>query len=122
MINPGLDFRIEQENEDTAENEVDESQKSGLMECLRWLFKGESAPPKEWKTYRREEIQNYISSKREIFIGRIFSEGLYYKSVQRKKIRYWGDYDGKGRRDGRGICWWPDPPLGGGGCHTGRVK
>lgn len=42
---------------------------------------------------------------------------FWYWRLSNKKVKYVGDYDKATRtkRDGRGVCIWPDPSIGGGG-------
>ena len=42
-----------------------------------------------------------------------------FAQIKNTKLRYWGDRDVLRQRDGRGICFWPDPPKGGGESYYG---
>lgn len=92
-----------------------------LTLCVEWLFEKPKQPLNEWQTYRRQEMEDYIKEMRRGLMSYMpkFYDTLMVKSITRTKMRYWGEYDGKGMRDGRGICFWPDPPHGGGETYHG---
>jgi hypothetical protein len=80
-----------------------------------------------WSISRREEIEIFISSRSfgiysaiGIIGGWGSNEHFWYNRIKRKKMEYVGDRDPKTEdREKRGICWWPDPPKGGGECYYG---
>lgn len=98
--------------EATAEKEMG---KLGL--CIEWCLEKPKAPLDEWQTYRSNEMQDFIKEKRRglLYYMPKFYDTLLISYITRKRMYYWGEYDNKGERDGRGVCLWPDPPFGGGG-------
>ena len=86
-----------------------------MKECFQWLVSGPKLPPRQWETYRREEIEQFIAEKRSALVGRMLPEWVYFQTYRRRAMKYTGDYDLFQQREGRGVCIWPDPPYGGGG-------
>jgi len=99
-----------------AQEEEDEG---GFLGFVKWLFARPKAPPKEWDTFRKDEIDNFINDRRSSLIGKLFPESYYFNQMKHKKLRYWGDRDIFRQREGRGVCIWPDPPKGGGESYYG---
>ena len=97
----------------------EEDDTGGIIGFVKWLFARPKAPPKEWETFRRDEIDNYISERRASLIGKLWPESFYFSQMKNPKLKYWGDYDIYRRREGRGVCLWPDPPKGGGESYYG---
>jgi hypothetical protein len=106
------------DDDNAAAEEEHEGGGGYLRECFSWLVSGPKLPPRQWETYRREEIENYIADRRSAFVGRFFSERFYFRIFRRRSMKYAGDFDILGRKDGRGMCLWPDPPYGGGGAAS----
>lgn len=104
--------------EGAAAAEEDE-ESGGLLGCIKWLTARPKAPPKEWETFRRDEIDNFISERRASLIGKMWPESFYFNQMKNPKLRYWGDRDIFQQREGRGVCFWPDPPKGGGESYYG---
>lgn len=86
-----------------------------MKECFQWLISSPKIPPRQWETYRREEIEHYIAEMRSGIVGRFMPEWTYYQGYRRRAMKYTGDMDYRKQREGRGVCLWPDPPYGGGG-------
>lgn len=97
----------------------EEDDGGGFLSFVKWLTAGPKVPPKVWETFRREEIENYVSERRSSLIGKMWPETFYFKQMRNPKLRYWGDRDIYQQREGRGVCVWPDPPKGGGESYYG---
>ena len=107
-------------DDDDDEQPVQEEEDSGgLIGFVKWLFARPKAPPKEWETFRRDEIENFINERRASIIGKMWPESFYFWQMKNNKLRYWGDRDLLRQREGRGVCFWPDPPKGGGESYYG---
>ena len=52
-------------------------------------------------------------------ISAVLGEQFWYNRIRRYRVNFVGDRDGEGSRENRGICWWPDPPTGGGESYHG---
>ena len=120
---PNLESMNWQHGDDNAEDgegEMQEEEESGgLLGFIKWLTARPKAPPKEWETFRKDEIDNFISERRSSLIGKLWPESFYFNQMKNPKLKYWGDRDMYQRREGRGVCLWPDPPTGGGESYYG---
>ena len=115
-VGGGREGEAEEEGEEEANQEEEEG---GFMAFVKWLYSRPKAPPKEWDTFRKDEIDNFINERRSSLIGRLFPESYYFNQMKHKKLKYWGDRDIFLQREGRGVCLWPDPPKGGGESYFG---
>ena len=97
-----------------------DAEEDPILKCIQWLLRPPKHPPKLWETFRRDEIASYIEDTRKglVCISFLVPESLLYAWVRRRRPQYYGEKNGKGQRDGRGIAFWPDPPYGGGGVFT----
>eukprot|EP00291_Cryptomonas_curvata_P014417 CAMPEP_0172152176 /NCGR_PEP_ID=MMETSP1050-20130122/681_1 /TAXON_ID=233186 /ORGANISM="Cryptomonas curvata, Strain CCAP979/52" /LENGTH=453 /DNA_ID=CAMNT_0012820447 /DNA_START=26 /DNA_END=1384 /DNA_ORIENTATION=- len=98
-----------------------EAEEDPILKCIQWLLKPPKHPPKPWETYRRDEIVSYIEDTRKglVCISFLVPESLLYWMQRRRRLKYFGEKNSKGLRDGRGIAFWPDPPFGGGESYFG---
>ena len=63
-------------DDDDDEQPVQEEEDSGgLIGFVKWLFARPKAPPKEWETFRRDEIENFINERRASIIGKMWPVG-----------------------------------------------
>ncbi len=94
-----------------------EAEHDPILKCIQWLLRPQKHPPKPWETNRRDEIVTYIEDTRKglVCISFLVPESVLYWMNRRRRLRYFGEKNSKGLRDGRGIAFWPDPPFGGGG-------
>jgi hypothetical protein len=118
----GEDEQDDQDLEAKGRNiEKEEKDPNKFFACIDWLMEKPRQPPPEWQTFRREELQTFISDMRFGFLSLMPKsyDTLLFQIRRNRRVRYWGDRDSKGRRDGRGICLWPDPPSGGGESYFG---
>lgn len=90
-----------------------------------FLLSRRPKPVPVWKSNRRDEIEAFLKRVNVGFLGMLLrNDGFWYRRKARKRLDYVGDRDSTGSRDGRGVCYWPDPPWGGGGeflsylCHV----
>eukprot|EP00960_Hanusia_phi_P000573 14770-Hanusia_phi.AAC.1 len=103
----------------------------------RWLLTPAPAPPKRWERCarcscrqqqqicrpsscndlgccrsRRIEISEWIRQMRKSGVIRaLLSESTLYKIKATSRLKYHGERDDEGRKDGRGVAKWPDPPC-----------
>ena len=85
-----------------------------------WLLAKRPPPPHPWERCREVEIKQWIADKRKYAIVRGFvSEATLYTFRANTRLKYHGERDSDGCRDGRGACKWPDPPNGGGEEYLG---
>mmetsp|Transcript_31503 Transcript_31503/g.74873 ORF Transcript_31503/g.74873 Transcript_31503/m.74873 type:complete len:472 (+) Transcript_31503:42-1457(+) len=114
---------VEDHEDDDDEYEHAEEAPAGgggyMKECFQWLISSPKIPPRQWETYRREEIEHYIAEMRSGIVGRFMPEWTYYQGYRRRAMKYTGDMDYRKQREGRGVCLWPDPPYGGGESYFG---
>lgn len=79
-----------------------------------------------WTISRREEVDVYLMTRSYglyAFIALVAGEAFWYNRIRRKKIEYVGDRDPNNQdREKRGVCWWPDPPEGGGESFHGMWR
>jgi len=107
------------EDEDDAKMQGEDD--AGCLEnIIAWLLTKPAKPPQPWNTYRAEEIETNIR-KRDTFPAG-FGRKFWYNRIRIKKTVYWGDRNGEEERDMRGVCVWPDPPVGGGESYYGLFQ
>ena len=67
-----------------------------------WLLAKREPPPLPWEQTREHEIKKWIAEKRKYSIVRmLFSEDTLYNFVTSSRLRYFGDRDEDGKKDGR---------------------
>eukprot|EP00283_Hemiselmis_rufescens_P002385 CAMPEP_0173426848 /NCGR_PEP_ID=MMETSP1357-20121228/6204_1 /TAXON_ID=77926 /ORGANISM="Hemiselmis rufescens, Strain PCC563" /LENGTH=240 /DNA_ID=CAMNT_0014390573 /DNA_START=147 /DNA_END=866 /DNA_ORIENTATION=- len=98
-----------------------QEERSKLGMCMDWIFETPKPPKKEWQTFRKEEITEYLKEMRRgiLYYMPKYYDTMMFRKISRRKLHYWGEFDSKGERDGRGVCLWPDPPKGGGESYHG---
>ena len=103
------------------DNDEDAQDSGVLVKCLQLIFSAFRPPPKPllpWKTTRREEINGELDKTMNSVWGILLpSRMFWYWMISNRRMKYIGDFalDNKKVRDGRGVCIWPDPSIGGGG-------
>jgi hypothetical protein len=80
-----------------------ETEKEGDPQSLwEWLLAKREPPPLPWEQTREYEIKKWIADKRKYSIVRmLFSEDNLYNFVTCARLRYFGDRDEDGKKDGR---------------------
>ncbi|EKX33155.1 hypothetical protein GUITHDRAFT_120674 [Guillardia theta CCMP2712] len=89
-----------------------------IVSMLSFFLRREPEAALPWQISRREEIESLIASKSSWLI-KAFGQKYWYSKNTNTKIQYWGETTIDGQRVNRGICAWPDPPLGGGESYYG---
>ncbi len=93
--------------------------------CLGFLFRKKEPPPKPWLVSRKELIERYVQEKKAV--GWILpflkprAEFLKRWKASRRKT-YAGETLDPLTKHGMGVCKWPEPPFGGGGCPHGGLS
>ena len=85
-----------------------------------WLLSKRPPPPLPWEQAREARIKQWIYEKRKYpAVRALLSEASLYALKADTGLKYHGERDEEKRRDGRGACKWPDPPVGGGEEYLG---
>ena len=95
-------------------HEADEEAVTLTNLAFSWLMGKRSKKP-VWRSARRPELDTWIRRFSRLIPIPFVGHSFWYHRLRRGKLQYWGARNPVKQRDGLGVCYWPDPPKGGGG-------